>query len=263
MSKQIDSEGNAIRTFQISSNNPQGGIEVKITEPNLTADNLPLETWASSWVMASQLHKLDIKMPSRTSATELGTSNGDGVTASDEPVAIIELGAGTGLVGLTAAHEWNAPVILTDLAPIVPGLQANISLNERLLSSCSKASATCGTLDWNDPTALTLSDGTTTISSRRKATVLLAADTVYSEEHPELLEKVVVEWLARTPEARFVITYAMRVAYLDEIRAVWERLENAGLVAVEEGQRRAGEGMFDDEGLCEWSVWKWKDLSSS
>lgn len=244
MSRKVDEQGNVTRSFQIAANTPTGSIDVQITEPNLTAENLPLETWASSWVMASQLHKLQIRLPP---------------TGSTKSIPILELGAGTGLVGITAAHEWKAPVVLTDLAPIVPGLAANIALNKDLLAE-AQASAGCGTLDWNACSVLTLESGET-LPSTHKADIILAADTVYSEEHPELLERVVVEWLAHTADARFIITYAMRVAYLDEIRGVWERLEAAGLVAVEEGQERAGEGMFDDECLCEWSVWKWKDIS--
>ena len=193
--------------------------------------------------MASQLHRLDITPPSTTTTS----------------VPILELGAGTGLVGVTAASVWKAPVVLTDLAPIVPGLAANIALNEKLLSESGSA-ATCGTLDWNAPSELILESGER-IPSSRKADIILAADTVYSEEHPELLSKVVLEWLAPHENARMIITYAMRVAYLDEIRSLWELLEAGGLESVADGQGRAGDDMFDDECLCEWSVWKWKNIT--
>lgn len=236
----------AVRSFQIEANNATGSIDVQITEPNLKADNLPLETWASSWVMANQLHKLNITLPPATSTPS---------------VSILELGAGTGLVGITAANVWKSPVVLTDLGPIVPGLAANIALNKQLLKEAN-TTATCGTLDWNNPDMLTLESGVTHPSTD-KADVILAADTIYSEEHPELLSKVILEWLAPTKDARMIITYAMRVAYLEEIREIWERLEAGGLEAVAEGQERAGEGMFDDECLCEWSVWKWKKVPSS
>lgn len=233
-------KSDATRSFKIAASNPTGSIDVKITEPNLTAEQLPLETWASSWVMASQMHHLKINLPTNSIS-----------------VPILELGAGTGLVGITAATAWKAPVVLTDLAPIVPGLAANIALNQELLND-NNASATCGALDWNNPAELILENGDRKPSAH-KADVILAADTVYSEEHPDLLSKVVLEWLAPHKDARFIITYAMRVAYLDEIRAVWERLEEGGLEAVQEGQERAPNASFDDECLCEWSVWQWKN----
>ena len=238
----LKNRAKAIRSFQIPTNSHSENINVDLSQPDIEADNLPLETWASSWVMASQLHLLPIQPPSPTTTA----------------VPILELGAGTGLVGITAASVWRAPVVLTDLAPIVPGLAANISLNEDLLAA-SESSATCGTLDWTRPSELLLESGER-IAAGRRADIILAADTVYSEEHPELLVAVVLAWLARHAEARFVITYAMRVAYLDEIREVWERLEAGGLEAVAEGQGRAGEDEFDDECLCEWSVWKWKTV---
>lgn len=232
----------ANRKFTVPVNNADQTIEVLISEPHIRADNLILETWCSSFIMASVLHRLDIKLPSTSTPTK--------------SVPILELGAGTGLVGMTAASVWHAPVVLTDLAPIVPGLAANIALNQDLLTAHG-SSATCGTLDWTQPLELVLENGDRKPSTY-KADVILAADTVYSEEHPDLLSKVVLEWLAPHEDARFIITYAMRVAYLDEIRAVWERLEAGGLEAIQEGQERASGKDWDDECLCEWVVWRWK-----
>lgn len=193
--------------------------------------------------MANLMHRLHLNFPA--SYTE------------NSSIPVLEIGAGTGLVGITAAHEWGVPVVLSDLEPNIPGMRANIDLNASLLAG-RKVEVACATLDWNCPEVMRVETGKN-ITSGRKAQVILAADTVYSEEHPELLERVVTEWLERSKDARFIITYAMRVAYLEEIRGVWERLESRGLVAVEEGQEKAGEGMFDDENLCEWSVWKWKE----
>lgn len=174
-------------------------------------------------------------------------------------VPILELGAGTGLVGISAAAIWNLPVVLTDLEPIVPALATNIDLNKEILKGDAKK-AICGTLDWNKPAFLSIieASGEISIPSSNKAHIILAADTVYSEEHPHLLSTVVLEWLSRDANARFIITYAMRVAYLDEIRELWQLLEAGGLEAVSEGQNRATAALFDDECLCEWSVWRWR-----
>ena len=71
-----------------------------------------------------------------------------------------------------------------------------------------------------------------------KAQIILAADTVYSEEHPELLTHAVQAWLSRTDDSRLVICYPLRFGYLDHIRDLWERLEAGGLTSIEEGKQQ-------------------------
>ncbi|KIX94695.1 uncharacterized protein Z520_09741 [Fonsecaea multimorphosa CBS 102226] len=213
---------------------------LNIAEPALRAQGLSLQTWASSFVLASLLHKLSIDLSSPAS------------------IPVLELGAGTGLVGLTAAALWKSPVILTDLPPIVPGLASNIKLN----AATVKAIVECGSLDWSNPETLTLQGGTLYHTEKDKARVILAADTVYSEEHPELLSKAILRWLAPGPSSRVILTYPMRVAYLDQIRELWQLLEKGGLEALHEGREQADLDAWDDEGLCEWSVWRWQQNST-
>lgn len=224
-----------------------GSVALRVSEPPLRAEGLTLATWPSCTVFANLLHRLpDIRIPD------------DLAISPDSTVPILELGAGTGLVGIAASIIWKRPVVLTDLEPVVPALAANIALNSEFLPATSSQSG-CGTLDWNKPDRLTF-DGPEhlQIASSNKAHIILAADTVYSSEHPALISSVVSQWLSRDPSARFIIVWALRVAYLEEIRELWHLLESAGLEAVEEGKETADESLFDDECLCEWSVWRWK-----
>ncbi|KIX02236.1 uncharacterized protein Z518_08175 [Rhinocladiella mackenziei CBS 650.93] len=227
------------RSFSIPSGDNKF-IEVKIAEPALRAQGLSLQTWTSSFVLASLLHKLNVEI-SLTKA-----------------IPVLELGAGTGLVGLMAAALWRVPVILTDLQGIVPGLAGNITLNAAIVNATL---VQCGTLDWGDPESLTLQTGTSYLADQDKASVIVAADTVYSEEHPELLSKTILSWLAQGPESRVIVTYPMRVAYLDQIRELWSLLEAGGMEAIDEGRERANIDDWDDECLCEWSVWRWRQQS--
>ncbi len=209
---------------------------INISEPALRALGLSLCTWTSSFVLASLLHKLELH-PVRSST-----------------LPVLELGAGTGLVGLTAATLWRVPVVLTDLPPIVAGLAGNINLNSNVVEDLVQ----CGSLDWTSPDILELQSGKTYTAEKDKAMVILAADVVYSEEHPELLSQTILRWLADGPASRAVVAYPLRVAYLDQIRELWELLEAGGLEAIEEGREQASTKDWDDECLIEFCVWRWK-----
>ncbi|KAK6526600.1 hypothetical protein TWF694_005182 [Orbilia ellipsospora] len=240
------------KSFVVSKNGSGGSIEVKIAEPKLRADGLTLETWASSHILAGFLHSFQINFPS---SCLVKNTPDDG-----NLIPILELGAGTGLVGISAQAIWGQPAVLTDLEPIIPGIQLNIDLNSSVVESsgCNVAPKS-GTLDWKVPDILVLSGGEKVLScSDSKAHVILAADTVYSEEQPELLTDVITRWLSKDREARVLIAYPMRVAYLDVIRDLWNRFEEAGLEAVGEGRDTARGDLFDDELLIEWCLWRWK-----
>lgn len=61
---------------------------------------------------------------------------------------ILELGSGTGLLGLTAAMLWNKPTVLTDLPDIVPNLDVNLKRNG--FGQTSESMASAEVLDWSD-----------------------------------------------------------------------------------------------------------------
>jgi predicted nicotinamide N-methyase len=237
------------RTFQIPTKESTSSINIHISEDrDIVAENLSHVTWGASYILAKQLHA--IKLPDHWQNN------------SSRPV--IELGAGTGLAGLSAAAVWNTNVVLTDLVPVVSGLRKNVSLNKSLLASC-RGRASCGVLDWKNPSRLSACNEEHDIFEdidaleRNKASIILAADTVYDEDHPAMLARVVQTWLKSGPNSRFIVAYPLRVAYLDEIRDLWERLEEIGLVALEEGKEKLDEaGGWDDDLLIEWSVWGWK-----
>jgi hypothetical protein len=221
-------------------------IDVELHVPHLRAENLSLQTWGSSYILASQLHRFveDIQLSRR------------------DTVQILELGAGTGLVGLSAAALFDANVILTDLEPIVPGLAKNIKANSELLAG-KNACAACGSLDWNQPLKLIIKTEDkemtqkTLSSATDKATVVLAADTIYSEEHPRMLSSTILAWLKPGTTSRAIISYPLRVAYLDAIRELWELLEAGGLQCLDEGKAETGDE-WDDERSHEWSLWAWQ-----
>lgn len=245
-------------TFKVPTGKSDTTIRIHIAAPDIKAENLPLSTWTASVVLAKQLNNFEFLHTEPNS-----------LSFDRSAIPVLELGAGTGLVGISAACLWKTTAVLTDLAPIVPGLETNIALNQETIER-SGALASCGALDWSRPSSLVLANGkgidtTQVVLSSRKARVILAADTIYDPYHPELLTSAIFEWLERGADARVCICYPLRVAYLDEIRELWQRLGDGGLESVQEGKEmHIGDSPNgDDEALCEWSVWRWKEPGSA
>jgi len=240
-------------SFDVKLNTTGQTIKVAIADPSkIQADNLALATWGSSEVLANILHRLPIDFSST------------GVLNSSFPV--LELGAGTGLVGISAACIWRTNAILTDLPPIIPNIEANIELNRELLrQQCGIA--VCGTLDWANPKCLLLgkqspeeAPQTDEQNVYKRARVIVAADTVYDEDHPELLVSAVKARLDIKLEARLIMCYPLRIGYLDHIRDLWARLEGAGLVCIQEGRESIDES-WEEDVPYEWCVWRWQDVA--
>ena len=205
-------------------------VDIVLHEPALTEDNLGFKTWASSYMLAKRLCVLAPVLP---------------------PAArVLELGAGTGLVGLAAAAVLRAPVTLTDLPDIVPNLRRNVALNSALGGVVAEV------LDWTV-------DVDADVDERDKFGIVLAADSIYAKELPKLLVGMVRKWLSRTAGARFVAEMPLREGFDAERRDFRERMRAAGLVVVDEGTEMGR----DDWGKggeieCWWSVWGWEALSA-
>jgi methylase of polypeptide subunit release factors len=133
-----------IRTWTIPASEFSNELSVELCEPPLTGDSLGLKTWGTSFVMARKLEELSKQYLSHL-LCKYAPNNHD----ANAKAKVLELGAGTGLLGITAALLWEHEVILTDLPDIVPNLQANVKKNglgENTSSSGTRASI----LDWTN-----------------------------------------------------------------------------------------------------------------
>lgn len=228
-------------------------VTIKIYEPALTEDNLGLKTWSSSYVLAKKLHLLGSYVP----------------LAQKMPV--LELGAGTGLVGLAAAVVWQVPVVLTDLPAIIANLARNVEDNAEIVTTAD-AAAVAGTLDWLQPEFLIpygSNDAIVTSSWKHspafallsatypqpKVNTILAADPIYSSDHPRMLVNVVAKWLSDCQHARLVLAYPIREAYLPQIADLKQRLRDIGLIILVEGTEMSRDD-WAKEVEVRWSVWK-------
>lgn len=114
-------------------------FSLTLREPPITGESLGLKTWGSSYVLAKLLPQF----------AKDQLSNILGAQRRPE-THILELGSGTGLLGLAAACFWHAPVILTDLPTIIPNLAYNVDAN-RSIAEAFGGRVDAASLTWGDP----------------------------------------------------------------------------------------------------------------
>lgn len=217
------------RTFVINDQ-----VSISLHEPSLTEDNLGLKTWTSSLLLAQRLAECRQYI-------------------QEDCTRVLELGSGTGLVGIAAACIWNTHVLLTDLPEIVPNLQQNLSQNQDLISRYS-SSVQARSLDWNDETDLPAQES-------EKYMVILAADPIYSPEHPKLLVAAVRRWISWDQNARFIVELPLRDRYDGERKDLRKHLRENGFGLLVEGTDTGYDDWQGRDGnlaevKCWWSIWK-------
>lgn len=184
--------------------------KLMLKEPSLTADNLGLKTWGSSFILGSRLAR-------QTEKNYLV-----------DPV--LELGAGTGLVGMVAC-SIGFPTMLTDLNEIVPNLQANVDLN-------AITNAQVAELDWSNPESFLVKYG-----SPEYSTIILS-DPLYSSQHPRWIVNMINLFLSRKKESRVLLQIPVRRSFEEERACLWRLMEENGYTVEEECIEQG----FDDFG---------------
>lgn len=245
-------------------------IDITIYEPSLTGDNLGHKTWVASYLLAKRLPTLlahHYTSDTTRSLPAIAQKNDRQVQqAIDSPPIssparttrprLLELGAGTGLVGLTASALLSADIHLTDLPAIVPNLQHNIQSNSAL-SHLSNSHMTSSVLDWSSTHPILTEDG--------KYDIILAADSLYAPEHAKWLAATMAAFLQKgTTSGTIFVELPYRSAQPPEHERFREEMSSQEFQLVQEGYETG----FDDweskisservEVRCWWSVWKWR-----
>lgn len=228
------------RTFVVSNAESQS-VQVHIHEPTMTSDNLGLKTWSSAYVLAQQLHKM---RPPPHSVD--GHCKIDGVDEANSP-AVLELGAGTGLVGIAAAIIWRRSVLLTDLPAIVVNLAHNIELNSSQLEEAGSRALT-SVLDWSQPSIVrTGSPAEENLHlPSNHFQVIIAADPIYDPTHPRLLVDAILYHLSASRDVLVMVGYPIRDAYAPQIAELNGLLSRSSLVQVVKTRQWARDDWKDD-----------------
>ncbi|KAI7533823.1 hypothetical protein KC331_g12871 [Hortaea werneckii] len=313
-------------------------LSIHLHEPALTADNLGLKTWASSYLLAKRL----VLLHSDNNESDSTTTNplAPALLPILPPDAeILELGSGTGLVGMAAARVLQRKVWLTDLEGIVGNLERNVRGNWKVVAGLSREGGNEGkeveegdegeveqmmrtermetaVLDWADPLNVvvpgrgnppqrngqevsTLTSPTTNphgptpngaddhpehktqangpVAHTTSATswppnsfpLILAADPIYSPDHPSLLCTAIAAHLTQhSPLSRVLVEMPIREGFGSEREDFRSRMQGMGLRILGEGEEvgyddwgSGGEdGRSFTEVRCWWSVWGWEQV---
>jgi hypothetical protein len=163
----------------------------------------------------------------------------------------------------------GADVVLTDLPSIYANLARNAEANASLIEQRGGTLRT-GVLDWTDPHSCTLFPrGTASPDGdgealTEKFPLILAADSLYSPSHPQMLVDTIAAWLSENDEAKVVVEFPYRDAYLPEIANFREQMTLKGLRVFDEGEEKGyddwGSSSKDEDALvtCWWSCWRRK-----
>ncbi|CUS21101.1 LAQU0S02e05886g1_1 [Lachancea quebecensis] len=201
-----------------------GGLRsgVKLHEPALTSDNLGLKTWGASLVLARKLCENFPKFEQQ------------------KDLHILELGAGTGLVGISLAlkilesnSNQNHTLYLTDLPEIVTNLKENVQIN--CCNAKPNLKVYADVLDWTNPKSFEEKYGT------RKFDVLLVADPIYSPQHPQWIVDMISRYIS--PQGVLYLEVPIRQKYNNERQRLWSLLQSSSLQVVKEEV---------DEGVDDW-----------
>ncbi|KAI9648556.1 Protein-lysine N-methyltransferase rrg1 [Ciborinia camelliae] len=177
---------------------------------------------------------------------------------------ILELGSGTGLLGLTAAMLWNKSTILTDLPDIVPNLEVNLKRNG--FDQTSDTIASAAVLDWSNAEDSVVFNQ----NPNNKFEIVLVADPLYDSHQPSLLAGVITKFLKHNEESRVLVSVPLRDNATKALKNDFEGLMSTqGYQLVASGMERC----FDDweeseqdesDGVyCWWGIWKHDVVSST
>jgi predicted nicotinamide N-methyase len=167
-------------------------VELRIPEvDNIERDDLDGRTGLSTWdasICLAQYLSLPVNRKSIV-----------------EGKKVIELGAGTGVAGLSAAFLGARSVQLTDLNYATANLRQNVEINTRTNPSI-KVKVDVGVLDWTD-------SGTWPTGP---VDVILAADVAWLNHLVAPLASTIKGVLARNPEAELYLAHQTRSTSVDK-----------------------------------------------
>ncbi|KAG4429811.1 hypothetical protein IFR05_014701, partial [Cadophora sp. M221] len=220
-------------------------IKFNIREPPLTGDQIGLKTWGTSYVLAKKLEYIGSEYLGPIINKKLPSSH----------PKVLELGAGTGLVGMAAAAVWKSNVLLTDLEDIQDNMIFNISKNLTTVSDLG-GWISGDVLDWTNPR-----EALSSLESK-EFELVIAADPMYDHEHPELVAKMVKRFLKEGTESRALVAIPLRDSHTERMALHFSTiLETTGFCVVYRNHEIfKDDWQSDDVVQVQWTIWRRTDV---
>lgn len=206
---------------------------IKLKEPSLTSDNLGLKTWGSSLILGQRL---------------INQANNEKLK---EP--ILELGSGTGLIGIICLLLGHKDIYVTDLAPIIPNLKENTLVNnldidnennsnglETNMNKEMNMNMHIEELDWANPISFINK------YPNVKFNTIILSDPIYSSDHPTLIAEVLKQFVNRNTDV--LIQVPLRRNYEDIRQKLWDLLEP--ILTETSCELQVGSDEFGDTQYC-------------
>ncbi|KAL5594303.1 hypothetical protein BROUX41_001245 [Berkeleyomyces rouxiae] len=231
-----------------------GTLELSIREPAFTGDSLGHKTWGSSYLLALDLPRLASGVISD-------------LFKAPTPPSVLELGSGTGLLGIAAAATWQTRVVLSDLPDIVPNLLCNAEANSAAVEALGGSLVT-GVLTWGSEDEFDQD----LFGTHHAYKIILAADSLYDDVQPDLLYHAISQHLSLDADVAVVVMAPQRDQATVGLTRKFRSLMASGerpLECVEEGELDQHDdwGHDDDDGdeecggartRCWWGVFRCK-----
>ncbi|WBW75079.1 translation elongation factor EF2/EF3 lysine methyltransferase Efm2/Rgg1 [Schizosaccharomyces osmophilus] len=215
-----------VRTFTMNNHK-----DIRILEPSLTYDTLGFKTWGSAPLLSAHL-------------PEWETPNSS--------LRALELGSGTGLLGISAAHQLGWQMVCTDLPEIVKNMEHNVLENEDLVHE-NNGAVECHVLDWMNPPP----DDDLPNWLAQPFERIIASDCVYETNFGRLAIALFLKYLAKDGIA--ITEYPLRQTHLGEIAEFEELMHEAGFVR-ETGEETGQEDFGSRYPVaCRWSRWRYSN----
>ncbi|KAG0652038.1 elongation factor methyltransferase 2 [Hyphodiscus hymeniophilus] len=248
--------GEMIRTWVVPSSTNFPELKFEIREPPLTGDNLGLKTWGTAFAIVKKLEDIGNKYLNHLQFFQSSENNDSraATTASERStVRVLELGSGTGLVGIAAGALWRANVTLSDLPEIEENLLFNINQNNDTVASMG-GRIQGEVLDWKNPHGLDHYVST-------EFEIVIAADPLYDDEHPDLVARNIKRYLKHHESSRGLVAIPMRDDHTRSMAQNFKKLmQECGLDLIQHGEEICRDDWAENDGeevvKCWWGIWK-------